>query len=119
MLVTTCINSEDHLLAYMADARHVDDTLFFVAEEDFRLYRADTSEFAHLTKPHVRMVEQALWQEAQLSAGAGAVATGGAVGSSAPVAVDGLSPRRATWERPRGTQSADCTPELRSQSRAR
>ena len=31
---------QDHLLPYMADCRHTPDTLFFVAEEDFRLCRA-------------------------------------------------------------------------------
>ena len=72
----------------MADARHVDDTLFFVAEEDFLLYRADTSEFAHLRKPHVPMVEQALWQEAQLSAGAGVVAQGSRSVTSNTLSVD-------------------------------
>ena len=30
---------QDHLLPYMADCRHTPDTLFFVAEEDFRLTR--------------------------------------------------------------------------------
>ena len=30
---------QDHLLPYMADCRHTPDTLFFVAEEDFRLCR--------------------------------------------------------------------------------
>ena len=64
MLVTTCINSEDHLLPYMADERHVDDTLLFVAEEDFRLYKADCSEFVSLSKPHIPMVDQQLWQQA-------------------------------------------------------
>ena len=32
---------EDVLLPYMCDPRHADDTLFLVAEEDFRLYEAD------------------------------------------------------------------------------
>ena len=30
---------QDNLLPYMADCRHTPDTLFFVAEEDFRLTR--------------------------------------------------------------------------------
>ena len=30
---------QDHLLPYMADCRHTPDTLFLVAEEDFRLTR--------------------------------------------------------------------------------
>ena len=30
---------QDHLLPCMADCRHTPDTLFFVAEEDFRLTR--------------------------------------------------------------------------------
>ena len=73
----------------MADERHVDDTLFFVAEEDFRLYRADCAEFGDLTKPHVPMVEQAKWQEAQLSEAATLTPSdSSATRGSAPVAVD-------------------------------
>ena len=40
---------QDHLLPYMADCRHTPDTLFFVAEEDFRL----TREHAALTPEQV------------------------------------------------------------------
>ena len=40
---------QDHLLPYMADCRHAPDTLFLVAEEDFRL----TREHAALTPQHM------------------------------------------------------------------
>ena len=33
-----CCIEQDHLLPYMADERHAPDTLFLVAEEDFRLF---------------------------------------------------------------------------------
>ncbi len=73
----------------MADERHVDDTLFFVAEVDFRLYRADCAEFSDLTRPHVPMVDQALWQQAELSEGATLTSSdSSARRGSAPVAVD-------------------------------
>ena len=32
---------EDHCIPYCADPRHAEDTLFFVAEEDWRLYEED------------------------------------------------------------------------------
>ena len=32
---------EDHVLPYVSDARHAPDTVFFVCEEDFRMYERD------------------------------------------------------------------------------
>ena len=45
---------EDVLLPYMTDPRHADDTLFFVCEEDFRLFEKDQPSQADL-----------LWAEAE------------------------------------------------------
>ena len=40
---------EDHALPLMADDRHAPDTLFLVAEEDWRLYRQDCKGAGELT----------------------------------------------------------------------
>ena len=37
-LLQTC---EDHIVPYCADPRHTPDTLLFICEEDWRLYRDD------------------------------------------------------------------------------
>ena len=34
---------EDHILPYCADERHPPDTLFIVAEEDWRIYEAEAA----------------------------------------------------------------------------
>ena len=51
LVICVCVGAtrQDHLLPYMADSRHAPDTLFFVAEEDFRL----TREHAALTPEQV------------------------------------------------------------------
>ena len=58
LVICVCVGAtrQDHLLPYMADSRHAPDTLFFVAEEDFRL----TREHAALTPEQVagRLAQQ-------------------------------------------------------------
>ena len=52
---------EDHLLPYMADERHPEDTLFFVAEEDFRFYKGDSQAVVGVQKRPLTL--EAHWQQ--------------------------------------------------------
>ena len=45
----TCSTSANHLRPYMGEERHVDVTLFLVAEEDFRLYKGYAFDFLNFT----------------------------------------------------------------------
>ena len=55
--------NQDHLLPYMADDRHCPDTLFFVAESDFRFFSADC------TVDHIAAAASAAVTPAQGTAG--------------------------------------------------
>ncbi len=44
-------SSEDHVLPYMTDPRHAPDTLFFVAEKDWRLFRSEAQQWLSVSPP--------------------------------------------------------------------
>jgi len=52
---------QDHLLPYMIDPRHAPDTLFFVCEEDFRLYPSD--EMVHAESVASSIYHSTEWPE--------------------------------------------------------
>ena len=45
----TCSTSANHIRHYMGKERHVDVTLFLVAEEDFRLYKGYAFDILNFT----------------------------------------------------------------------
>jgi len=97
----------------MAEERHVGDTLFFVAEGDFRLYKADCSDFLNLTKQRIPMVGQQLWQQAEQSEGATFTSLdSSARRGSAPVALGEHIASTRAEERVRRAQRRDCTREV-------
>ena len=93
--------SQDVLLPYMCDPRHADDTLFFVCEEDWRLYEHDQPSQAEL-----------LWDQAEAgplsqSPGFGQSSSSSAARTQEPPETIYRESLKADWQRRNAAEAQD------------